>query len=143
MTGKHWDRLGDHIRAELRRRDMSQQDLADQTGYTKRSINSLVNGRESHRWPACANAVEEVFGWSPGTARRIVYGEPLAPDEISIDAARELVQRFAISQDYKDTIDAILDVAARPKHVPRPSRDPALARPLPGTTQDQALFVAE
>lgn len=92
-----WERLADHIRAEMGRRDWTQRDLADRAKVPLRTLGDLLKGGHT-RLPNSVPKVEAALGWEPGSARTILEGgrisaaEPVSLDE-QIEQAREFEER--------------------------------------------------
>lgn len=86
---RDWKRLGRTIKARREELGMAtQQALADKAGVTRQTVQSLEGGKERKRMPVAIAAVERALEWEPGSAARILTGEPNA-------AASVDTQRFA------------------------------------------------
>ncbi|MFD4921209.1 helix-turn-helix transcriptional regulator [Streptomyces goshikiensis] len=82
---RDWKRLGRAIKAQREHLGMAtQQDLADNAGVTRQTVQSLEAGTERKRTPPTIGKVEKALGWEPGTATRILS-----------EAAPEATPRFA------------------------------------------------
>ena len=78
MITEDWRRLADYVvarRVELGMRD--RRALAAATGITDRTLGKLENGQRVS--PSTLGVIENLFGWAPGSCRRIMAGgEPNA-----------------------------------------------------------------
>jgi transcriptional regulator with XRE-family HTH domain len=78
MITEDWRRLADYVvarRVELGMRD--RRALAAATGITDRTLGKLENGQRVS--PSTLGVIENLFGWAPGSCRRILAGgEPHA-----------------------------------------------------------------
>jgi transcriptional regulator with XRE-family HTH domain len=78
MITEDWRRLADYVvarRVELGMRD--RRALAAATGITDRTLGKLENGQRVS--PSTLGVIENLFGWAPGSCRRILAGgEPSA-----------------------------------------------------------------
>jgi len=78
MISEDWRRLADYVvarRVELGMRD--RRALAAATGITDRTLGKLENGQRVS--PSTLGVIENLFGWAPGSCRRIMAGgEPSA-----------------------------------------------------------------
>jgi transcriptional regulator with XRE-family HTH domain len=86
MSGEDWRRLADYVvarRVELGMRD--RRALAAATGVTDRTLGKLENGRRVS--PSTLAAIENLFGWAPGSCRRILAGEEPGPVPAARDGA--------------------------------------------------------
>lgn len=72
--GNGWERLADHIRAELKRRGWNQSDLATAAGIGEKTVNTILSGKSRTRVPDTMPAIEIALEWEPGTGRRIING---------------------------------------------------------------------
>ncbi|MCX4801716.1 helix-turn-helix domain-containing protein [Streptomyces sp. NBC_01214] len=82
---RDWKRLGRAIKAQREHLGMAtQQDLANNAGVTRQTVQSLEAGTERKRTPPTIGKVEKALGWEPGTATRILS-----------EAAPEAAPRFA------------------------------------------------
>jgi hypothetical protein len=73
MITEDWQRLADYVvarRVELGMRD--RRALAAATGITDRTLGKLENGQRVS--PSTLGVIENVFGWAPGSCRRIMAG---------------------------------------------------------------------
>ena len=77
MISEDWRRLADYVvarRVELGMRD--RRALAAATGVTDRTLGKLETGRRVSA--STLGVLENVFGWAPGSCRRVLAGgEPL------------------------------------------------------------------
>jgi transcriptional regulator with XRE-family HTH domain len=73
-----WQRLGHLIAAERGRRRWSAEELATRSGLSKRTIDYLEGGQRRRFRSTTLGAIEDAFGWRPGTSLGIVEGmEPV------------------------------------------------------------------
>ena len=73
MITEEWRRLADYVvarRVSLGMRD--RRALAAATGVTDRTLGKLENGQRVS--PSTLGVIENVFGWAPGSCRRILAG---------------------------------------------------------------------
>ena len=73
MITEDWRRLADYVvarRVELGMRD--RRALAAATGITDRTLGKLENGQRVS--PSTLGVIENLFGWAPGSCRRIMAG---------------------------------------------------------------------
>jgi hypothetical protein len=73
MITEDWRRLADYVvarRVELGMRD--RRSLAAATGITDRTLGKLENGQRVSA--STLGIIENVFGWAPGSCRRILAG---------------------------------------------------------------------
>jgi transcriptional regulator with XRE-family HTH domain len=73
MITEDWRRLADYVvarRVELGMRD--RRALAAATGITDRTLGKLENGQRVS--PSTLGVIENLFGWAPGSCRRILAG---------------------------------------------------------------------
>ena len=73
MITEDWRRLADYVvarRVELGMRD--RRAFAAATGITDRTLGKLENGQRVS--PSTLGTIENVFGWAPGSCRRILAG---------------------------------------------------------------------
>jgi Helix-turn-helix len=73
MSTEDWRRLADYVvarRVELGMRD--RRSLAAATGITDRTLGKLENGQRVSA--STLGIIENVFGWAPGSCRRILAG---------------------------------------------------------------------
>jgi len=86
MITEDWRRLADYVvarRVELGMRD--RRSFAAATGITDRTLGKLENGQRVS--PSTLGVIENVFGWAPGSCRRILAGgEPGASSWQEADA---------------------------------------------------------
>jgi transcriptional regulator with XRE-family HTH domain len=82
MISEDWRRLADYVvarRVELGMRD--RRSLAAATGVTDRTLGKLETGRRVSA--STLGMLENVFGWAPGSCRRILAGgEPIVPSAV-------------------------------------------------------------
>jgi hypothetical protein len=84
MNGEDWRRLADYVvarRVKLGMRD--RRALAAATGVTDRTLGKLENGRRVS--PSTLGAIENLFGWTPGSCRRILAGDEPSPVPVAQD----------------------------------------------------------
>jgi transcriptional regulator with XRE-family HTH domain len=86
MITEDWRRLADYVvarRVELGMRD--RRALAAATGITDRTLGKLENGQRVS--PSTLGVIENLFGWAPGSCRRIMAGgEPNVTQGAQADA---------------------------------------------------------
>ncbi|MFD7554182.1 helix-turn-helix transcriptional regulator [Streptomyces sp. NPDC059835] len=72
---RDWKRLGRAIKEQRDHLGMAtQQDLADEAGVTRQTVQSLEAGKPRTRMPATISKIEKALGWEAGTAARILTG---------------------------------------------------------------------
>jgi Helix-turn-helix len=86
MITEDWRRLADYVvarRVELGMRD--RRALAAATGITDRTLGKLENAQRVS--PSTLGVIENLFGWAPGSCRRIMAGgEPNVTTGAQADA---------------------------------------------------------